>query len=37
MIAVGVIKEVDLRPEANPPVLPDFIASSLGDLVVLEN
>lgn len=37
LVLTGVAKEVDLRPEANPPVMPDFIVDSLGDLAVLKN
>ncbi|KIO33166.1 hypothetical protein M407DRAFT_205017 [Tulasnella calospora MUT 4182] len=37
LVLTGVAKEADLRPEANPPVLPDFIVNSLGDLAVLKN
>lgn len=37
LVLTGVAKEVDLRPEANPPVLPDFIVNSLGDLAVLKD
>ncbi|KAG8900030.1 hypothetical protein FRC01_010283 [Tulasnella sp. 417] len=37
LVLTGVAKETDLQPEANPPVLPDYIVNSLGDLAVLKN
>ncbi|KAG8900029.1 hypothetical protein FRC01_010282 [Tulasnella sp. 417] len=36
LVFTGVAKEAELRAEANPPVLPDFIVDSLGDMAVLE-
>ncbi|KAG9041082.1 hypothetical protein FS837_012763 [Tulasnella sp. UAMH 9824] len=37
LVLTGVAKEADLRPEASPPVLPDFIVNSLGNLAVLKD
>ena len=30
----GVTQVADLAPEASPPVIPDYIANSIGDLIV---
>ena len=30
----GVTRVADLAPEASPPVIPDYIANSIGDLIV---
>ena len=29
----GVTRVADLAPEASPPVIPDYIANSIGDLI----
>ena len=34
-MCLGVAKESDLAPGANPVVVPDFILNSLGDMAVL--